>query len=296
MTREAIGGKGSPFSYALTGTTGIKTDASDLQIAATLAGGDPFTSSKSGIDTSNGMVLQFGSLQPGFTQARQAFINNNLFAALESPDPNTPSKVNGFPVPFSGSNPNLYFTTATAAPATALLPNGLCACQFLQWGYWGGEIDTPAHGETTARVDVGQINSWAAGPLTLDIPTLKAIGATGSYKGNLFGSVDNNGAKYLASGGLSAFYNFGTQRGQFSVINYDGRFSFTFGGMARLLNGSYQFGLNNPGLSGHVSGSFFGPGAIETGGNFAFRTTTGLPYFTSGIFGARLVGAPAGFQ
>jgi hypothetical protein len=292
MTREAIGGKGSPFSYALTGTTGIATNASDLQIAATLAGGDPLTSSKSGIDMNNGMVLQFGSLQPGVTQARQAFINDNLFAALESPDSNRPSQVNGFPVPFNVSNPNLYFITATAAPATALLPNGLCACQFLQWGYWGGEIDTPTNNSATpARVDVGQINSWAAGPLTLDIPTLKAIGATGSYRGSLFGSVDNNGAKYLASGLLSAFYNFGTAQGSGRVINYDGRFSFPFGGLAPLMNGSYQFVVNIPGrLSGHVFGSFFGPGAIETGGNFVFRTTTGIPYFTSGIFGARLVG------
>jgi hypothetical protein len=47
------------------------------------------------------MVLQFGSLQPGFPQARQAFIDDSLFAALESPDSNTPSKVTGsrFPSP-----------------------------------------------------------------------------------------------------------------------------------------------------------------------------------------------------
>jgi hypothetical protein len=296
MTREAIGGRGRPFSYALTGSTRIATNASNLQIAVTLAGGDPFTPRKSGIMRKNGMVLQFGSLQPGFTLARQAFIDDSLFAALESPDSRTPSKVDGFPVFFTGSNPNLYFVTATAAPATALLPNGLCACQFLQWGYWGGEIDTPAHGETPARVDVGQLNSWAAGPLTQDIAALKAMGATGTYSGNLFGSVDNNGAKYLASGGLNARYNFGTQQGSFSVINYDGRFSFTLSGMAPLLGANYRFKINNMGLFGYVFGSFFGPGAIETGGNFVFRTRAGIPYFTSGIYGARLVGGSAGYQ
>jgi hypothetical protein len=291
MTREAIDGKGSPFSYALSGATTIKTDASDLQMRAMLAGGDPLTPGESGIRTKNGMVLQFGSLQPGFTQARQAFIDDSLFAALESPT--TPSKVDGIPVPFTGSN--LYLVTATAAPATALLPNGLCACQFLQWGYWGGEIDTAAHGDTSARVDVGQVNSWVAGPLTQDIQALKEMGATGSYRGNLFGSVDNNGAKYLASGGLSAFYNFGTQRGSFSVIKYDGRFSFAVSGLAPLSGANYEFGIKSHGLLGGVFGSFFGPGAIETGGNFVFRTTTGN-YFTSGIFGARLVGGSAGYR
>jgi hypothetical protein len=35
---------------------------------------------------------------------------------------------------------------------------------------------------------------------------------------------------------------------------------------------------------------FYGPGALEIGGNFAFRTTTpGISYFTFGIYGARLV-------
>jgi hypothetical protein len=33
-----------------------------------------------------------------------------------------------------------------------------------------------------------------------------------------------------------------------------------------------------------------GPGAIEAGGNFVFRSTLGAPYFTSGIYGARMIG------
>jgi hypothetical protein len=115
------------------------------------------------------------------------------------------------------------------------------------------------------------------------------MGATATYSGNLFGSVDNNGAKYLASGELSASYNFGTQRGTFGVIDYDG-FSFTFGGKVPLSGESenYHFAFGNPLLFGSVFGSFYGPGADETGGNFAFRTRIGA-YFTSGIYGARLV-------
>jgi hypothetical protein len=71
--------------------------------------------------------------------------------------------------------------TASAAPASRLLPNGLCACQYLEWGYWGGEIDTPAGHGNPARVDVGRINSWMAGPLTQDIPVLAAMSATAKY-------------------------------------------------------------------------------------------------------------------
>jgi hypothetical protein len=124
------------------------------------------------------------------------------------------------------------------------------------------------------------------------------MGATGTYSGSLFGSVDNNGARYLASGGLRATYHFGMQQGTFSIINYDGRFTFTAMGKAQLVGANYQFGFSRPQnlpLQGGASGTFYGPGAVETGGNFAFSTFANkigvpFPYFTSGIYGASLVG------
>ena len=45
MTKEPTAGVGSPLPYAVTGNTSISTNASNSQIAATLTGGDPFTSS-----------------------------------------------------------------------------------------------------------------------------------------------------------------------------------------------------------------------------------------------------------
>lgn len=289
MTKEPNGGAGRPIPYILAGRTVISTYPSDLHITATLTGGDPATSSTSGIHPTNGMVLQFGST--GGTNARQAYINNNLFAAEESP--NKPSMVNGNDVPlnlsFPSTNPNIYLVTQTAAPPSTLLPQGLCsACRYLQWGYWGGEIDTPAPTENAARVDVGHINSWVAGmPSSIgDISSLKAANFTGSYTGNLFGTVFNNGAQYLASGGLTAVYHFGTGRGSFSVANYDG-LSFTANGNIALSGANYNFGLKANGVAGTVSGSFYGPMAAETGGNFAFGKTVGSPYFTSGVFAAK---------
>jgi trimeric autotransporter adhesin len=291
MTKEPNGGVGSPIAYMLAGQTAISTYPSDLHITAALTGGDPATSSTSGIPAANGMVLQFGSTDG--TNARQAYINNNLFGVLESPS--TASTVAGVSVPYSASfpntNPNIYLVTQTAAGApTSLLPNGLCnACQYLQWGYWGGEIDTPASGESPARVDVGHINSWVAGIPTSagDISSLKAASFNGSYTGNLFGTVFNNGAQYLASGGLTAAYNFGTGNGSFAVKNYDG-LSFTATGNSALSGSNYTFGIKNvPGVAGTVSGTFYGPMATETGGNFAFGKTVGSPYFTSGIFAAK---------
>ena len=290
MTKEPTAGVGTPLPYAVTGTTSITTNASNLQIAATLTGGDPFTSKTSGIPASSGIVMQFGTTQSGNTFARQAFINDNLFAVLESPT--TSSTVNGVAITpsaaYPNTNPNLYLVTQTAAPATALLPSGLCSsCQYLQWGYWGGELDTPASGNFAARTDVGHINFWVAGtPVTsmTDISSLQAMNFTGTYNGNLIGAVVNNGAQYLASGGLQATYQFGTQVGSFAVSNYDHQ-SFTAAVRGPLNGSNYTFGFNSGAIKGAVNGGFYGPLAAETGGNFAF--TAGPTYSTSGIFAAK---------
>ena len=291
MTPTGSSGPAAPLPYVMAGQTSISTNASNGQLSATLTGGDPFTSGSSGIAANNGMVLQFGTLDTGNTNARQAFINNNLFAAFESPTTN--STVNGVTVPYNNANfpntePNIYLVTQTAASPTALLPNGACACQFLQWGYWGGEIDTPASGSSAARTDVGNINFWVAGtPTPLgNLNTLAAQGATGTYTGAAIGSVYNNGASYLAAGGFSGIYNFGTKSGSVTISNFDGH-SFTAGGSAPLSGANYTFGIAQAGLAGSINGTFYGPMAAETGGNFAVHTTAGPTYLASGIFAGK---------
>ena len=129
--------------------------------------------------------MQFGSL--GGPIGRQAFINDHLFATFEGLDNST---VAGGTAKFSadpatGTNPNIYLATQTAAPSpTSLLPNGLCSsCQYLQWGYWGGQIDTQAIAGGPVRTDVGHINFWVAGPQdkitsALDIASLASSSVT----------------------------------------------------------------------------------------------------------------------
>ncbi len=40
-------------------------------------------------------------------------------------------------------------------------------------------------------------------------------------------------------------------------------------------------------IAGAINGGFYGQMAAETGGNFAFHTTAGPTYLTSGIFAAK---------
>jgi hypothetical protein len=269
MTRET----GSPFSYALTGTSSVSTDATNLRIAAAFNGADPFTGGSSGVSS---MSLQFGGLTGG-TALGQAYIDDSLYAALQNPSAS--SQVNGY----SADGSSIWMLTSDVVPSTALLPAGasFCQCQYLKWGYWGGALASP-WGDTT-RIDVGNINTWVAGQPSVQVPA----SGTGTYTGALVGTVDNNGAIYLAAGGLAATYNFGSHTGSFGVNNFDGH-SFTAAIPEASLSGSgYRFAFAAGGLAGNVNGSFYGPMAAETGGNFAFHTLSGLPYLASGIFAAK---------
>jgi trimeric autotransporter adhesin len=265
--------------YAITGATALATDALGNRIAAALTSDSTLSPAATG---------GVSSIQMVFGGTNSAFINDNIYGAAESQTPAT--MVNGSPAQSS----QLYLLSQGAAPPpNSLLPAGAsyCQCQYLQWGYWGGNITSAnPSGGGTPRVDSGGINFWVAGQPTpsTDISVLSAQGATGSYSGHLIGNVFNNGQQYIAAGGLTATYQFATQTGMVAVNNYDGR-SFSATGKAPLAGSNYTFGINNPSglpIAGTFNGSFYGPAAANTGGNFNFHTTLGPTYLTSGIFAA----------
>jgi hypothetical protein len=286
---QQFGGPGA--TYAVTGTSAVTTDATDLRVAARFSGQNPFVPDKSGVST---VAVEFGGLS-GPTRGRQGYIDPGRFAALESPT--APSQINGAPLVVNGDPlqaAHVYMVTAGTVPAS--LPGGVspCQCRYLQWGYWGGELDTAnAAGTAPARADVGHINTWLAGAPTppTAIQALAGANFTGTYNGAMTGAVSNNGAQYLASGNFTAVYNFASRGGSLAVSNYDG-ISFGPVPFARAAGSgaNYSFGFQAGGFTGKINGSFYGPAAQETGGNFAFHGLPGTPaanYLTSGIFAGR---------
>ena len=138
------------------------------------------------------------------------------------------------------------------------------------------------------RTDVGHINFWVAGPQdkitsALDIASLASSSVTATYLGNMIGTVQNGPAQYIASGALTAQYNFAKANG-FLTANYDAVNIKNVPFTATTNGSNYSFGLTNGAVNGKVHGTFFGGMASETGGNFAF--TAGPAYTTSGIFAA----------
>ena len=275
--------------YAVTGGTLISTDAPNNRIQATLAGAAQ--SPSAGVGT---LTMQYGGLT-GDTGGRQAFIDDNNFAALESTV--NPQQINGQTLVVNGDPTQagkLYLVTSgSAGTSSSILPPGVsyCQCQFLKWGYWGGDLLTgSATSSTISRVDRGHINTWVAGVATPlnDINSLIGTSATATYSGHAIGSVFNNGASYVAAGGFAGAYNFGTRIGTLSINNFDGH-SFTVGPGPLPLNGaSYSFRGNlAPGFNGAINGGFYGPMAAETGGSFAVQSTVGPSYLASGIFAGK---------
>ena len=286
-------GGGLPAAYALQGATGVATDATTNRAAAVFAGFDPFTPAASGI---NSMVIQFGGIG-GANRGRDAFIDDNTFAATESAT--SPSQINGtaLPLPAQTQNNAPRLGLVSSIPGTSL-QNGLtvspCDCQYLKWGFWTGQLDQVNSTNTAVtRSDRGFINTWLAGVPTsaADINTLAGQAITGTYAGSAYGSVFNNGSSYIAAGNFNGTYNFATQTGNFAINNFDGRnFSSGTGPIPLTSSGNvnvYAGSLSGTNLSGQFSGSFYGPQAANTGGTFAIRSTAATPYLASGIFAGK---------
>jgi hypothetical protein len=270
--------------YAITGAASIATDSNANTLTAAFTS-DPLTSSKTGGITA--VKINFGG-------QNSVFIDDNIFGAFEDKD--TPQQINGQQLVVGGDTSQasqLYLvSSSTAALPTSLLPSGVsyCQCQYLQWGYWGGDLLTGnATNDLISRIDHGHINFWVAGVPTSagDLTTLANQSAVGTYNGHAIGSVFNAGANYVAVGGFKGVYNFGTQIGTMTVSNFDNNPTLSVTGSAPLTGGKYTLSLTQPGVTGSITGGFFGPKAAETGGNFAFQRTVGSTYIASGIFAGK---------
>jgi hypothetical protein len=133
--------------------------------------------------------------------------------------------------------------------SNTLLSNGLCnSCQFLQWGYRTSALDTHnTAGTGGVRQDVAHINTWIAGVPSVTLPAT----GVGTFSGNALGSVVNNGASYLASGGFTNTYNFGNHTGMFTISNFDGK---TVSGTVNGVGAGYSGSLSGSGLTGSAKG------------------------------------------
>jgi hypothetical protein len=178
--------------------------------------------------------------------------------------------------------------TANLFTASGVTP---CACEFLSWGWWSGNVN---YGNTSSYnaggVDRLNLASYVVGTVTpyVQLPTT----GVATYNGHMIGNVVNGVNSYVAAGSYSNTWNFAGRSGVVTA-NFDGA---TFGGGVTantfLSGNTTNFANTSPipssGVAGrnlNFSGSFFsgGPSNPVAGqaGSFAI---SGSGYKAGGTF------------
>jgi hypothetical protein len=180
-------------------------------------------------------------------------------------------------------------TTDTASAQMTINPQPNSAGQIIDCISLGtcNSTNTVQAGTSTSGQQVGGPSSNIVFPTSVaDINVLRGTAFIGTYTGNAIGSVVASGVTVPASGGFIGTYNFGTQNGTVAVNNFAGQ-NFAASGSAPLTGANYAYTVTQPGLTGSMNGTFFGPKAAETAGNFAVQTTFGPPLRASGTFAGK---------
>ena len=237
----------------------------------------------------NQIALQFGSLS-GFSSASSAFIDDTRFGATEAPTSN-PSTFDGTPVVRS----QLFMVSSGTLGSVNIDGTQLCACEYLSWGYWSGEIVNAESTENQFARGRVHLATWVAGQL----PGIEEIPTSGNatFAGHLVGNVVNGTSQYVTAGNFNHTWDFAQRTGVLNITNFDIDKNFT-GGVTVPGNGRDFVGTFTAanaaasGIAGVYNGSFFKGGTDPTaamGGQF---TMAGGSYVAAGTFAAQKVPQP----
>ncbi len=185
-------------------------------------------------------------------------------------------------------------TTAGAAEATAtagyVVTGGnnsanfsLCStCAFLTWGFWGQE-------QVTNNV-VFHMASWVAGAAT-NFATLGALSASGTYNGNVVGSIITSAGETLVKTGnftLNVSLAGSGSTATLSAFNFNGNSFTTTATGFDATSQYYTLNAADAGQTLDMRGAFFGTDGAnippETGGDFKIN---GTAYDAAGVFAGK---------
>jgi hypothetical protein len=265
---EGMSPNGAISSRQFGGEIALQTSASNNRAAATIT-----ISQWDGPSTS--ATFQLGGTT-GQTFATSAFIDDRTYALRDrSPElfaTQTTSVTSGG-ITSSGTavQSRTAMVSYTAAPtpeffaAQGVTP---CTCDFMTWGWWGGDVrynaDSPYNANGRDRMNLA---TYVAGTVT-PVAQLNQMTGSASYSGALIGTANNGGITTQAAGSYTNNWNFATRSGV-ATVTFDGA---SFGG-----------GIT-PNTIGSVSSSNFqtiAPMAATNAGAAAGRSLTLNGAFTS---------------
>ena len=263
----------------------IVTNAADNSVTALLLTQD--------VDSAYGNRYIFGgaSAPVAASGSRAAFIDDDRFVMRDrfvAPGDETvvSANVGSIGVGVLGTPPgsgdpivrgNLLL--ATSEMFGNVLPSGVtpCACEYLTWGYWSGDVRTGDATVATSpfRRENIHLASWVAGqiPEAADIPSADI---TAVYNGHIVGAVNDAGSYAIRAATFSHSYNFLSRTGTFTVDGFDGV--------------SYSGPTSSPGQANDFqAGAIAGAGSdrvIKLEGSF-FSSPTDVVKYNGGNFSVR---------
>lgn len=229
-------------------------------------------------------VYKFGDLDGGAFGGGASTSGNSIFVDdehLGAVDRTTLSSTVGGTTVVDEST--YMFSLDGAGPSSSVTE---CTCQFLEWGHWGGQLDSASN---TDRVHLA---FWVVGQMST-YSTIAGVSGTATYTGHAVGTVNNGGLVYQAAGSLSMTVDFGAPgNSSTSITGFDGG-SFTgtgltmsaaasglavFDNSAALVGSGGQAGRTATITGGFVAGG--GDPAAEVAGKF---TVAGTGYGAAGV-------------
>ena len=232
-------------------------------------------------------TFEMGSLTGG-NLASSAFIDDRRYGMRDrTDDPSRFSKVTTSLGTDVEINARTFLTSYNTAPLKDnLLPGGVtpCECAFMSWGWWSGDVRYDNSGFRQGQRDRLNLATYVVGNLT-NVVQLPNTG-TATYNGHAVGNVVNGANSYVAAGTYSNAWNFGTQRGQVEIRNFDGA---TYTGTTALRAGTVNFTgpLAGAGRTGTLSGSFYSGPTSPVAGQGGSFSVSGAGYTAGGTFAAQ---------
>ena len=182
------------------------------------------------------------------------FFDDDTFAAIISPE-----GPGGTP----GGPRTIMVTHDLLQAPQGIDESRLCSCSFLTWGYWAADVPGTLSSDTPGQRDLVALGTWVAGklPTAADIPTT----GSASYAGHAVGSVVDNGQFRMATGSMTANFDFGTRSGSMHINDFDNR---DYSGSASAVTNRMSINMTSSdgNVTGNVVGSFARNGSDPVGG------------------------------
>jgi len=245
-------------------------------------------------------VLGFGSDATSGNSG--AFIDDDRYGAQHNRATTSISFDNSstatYPNQIGQTNPNTYFFGNELVSTTGFVPTGvnICACKFLEWGYWGGRLryQDPQGTAGQDRRDYFHLATWVAGNPTANIPVTGTATFNGFVIGNVAQTASGQVEQFVAAGSYQQSWDFGTQTGSAQISNFAGR---TFGStnLTTPFSPGQFSGPVNGALTGQIAGTFVSDTNLPVAGvigKFRVEDATDRTLFTAqGIIAAEITAA-----